>query len=426
MQRILVLSAFAALLFGVGLLAGQGVHSPDESLKLATPQSPPGMDNAESDSPFQAREFPIVNASHKSIIDEGAEFESAASLSEDFAQTAELQTAQLQTDNPENRSKTLELIKKVFPDADAEIAEIWADSYSGMDLAEVEFILEQKRAMSGGLNSPIFSGITSYPSLSAPSSGSASANSTALMAQEAGALETSLRAAIDKLDRNLASAWSIGYCQMIVLPEAIQDSQSPGMPRPDTPVTTLRDFSPGKIIGSPVPTHAAIANGGGREMFVLEGDLFTRRGDFQLLPDRKLGLATSHGCYPLKNSPVIPEDAIGLHIFREQGTAMTSDELLKLKIRYKIASGEVVTAGEIDIVEIAELDRLTTTDGVIFATQSTELNPLISTYRCGAGTCVLELSNVDRAETLELRQLLQSMLPEQAFFSRLHSAGFQK
>ena len=48
----------------------------------------------------------------------------------------------------ERRTAILKLIQRQFPDTDAEVSEIWAETFEEMDPDEISFILEQKRRIS--------------------------------------------------------------------------------------------------------------------------------------------------------------------------------------------------------------------------------------------------------------------------------------
>lgn len=132
-------------------------------------------------------------------------------------------------------------------------------------------------------------------------------------------------------------------------------------------------------------------------MFCLDGSMYTRRGDFQRLADGRLGLVTSTGHHALKDSTPIPES-----IRRFEITPMG-------EILYD-ANGQPTSAGRVGIVELSELDRLQTVDGVFFTSETPKESP-VTALEAGLTTNVLELSNVNRPDDTQLLELMNSELP---------------
>jgi flagellar basal body rod protein FlgG len=106
---------------------------------------------------------------------------------------------------------------------------------------------------------------------------------------------------------------------------------------------------------------------------------------------------TSSGSYALKDSTPIPESVTSIEI-------TTSGEIM-----YD-AEGQPVSAGYVGIVELSELNRLQTVDGVFFTSETLDAssvpgaNAELTTYH-------LEMSNVNRTDDTQLLELLNTELP---------------
>ena len=410
MQQFVAFAVASAVLFTAGLIAGQGVDRSDETVSPPVTVSSPttATDVTPDDSAVITEQetpdeplakpmpSPIMNASHQqqeevtdhyffSSVDGTANSTSSSQSSTD--QTTETSTAQITVANPEARRQLESLILRMFPDAAAETVAAWADAYSDMDLGEVEFILEQKRSLSGSLDSEIATAMLGTPlgATTAESLLSPQAMSPIVEAQNA-------------VRSNLQSAWSSGYRRTVVIPEAVSNQSIPGSnaltPRQ---VTMFRSFETGQLQPSPVPTHVAIASKNGALMFCLDGNLFTRRGDFQRLADGRLGLVTSSGSYALKDSTPIPESVTSIEI-------TTSGEIM-----YD-AEGQPVSAGLVGIVELSELNRLQTVDGVFFTSETLNASS-VPAANAELTTYQLEMSNVNRTDDTQLLELLNTELP---------------
>ena len=125
--------------------------------------------------------------------------------------------------------------------------------------------------------------------------------------------------------------------------------------------------------------------------------MFTRRGDFQRLADGRLGLVTSTGNYALRDSTPIPE-------------SITSIEITPMGEIYYDANGQPTSAGHVGIVELSDLNRLQTVDGVFF-TSETLKESAVTASEVELVTYVLELSNVNRSDDAQLLELLNTELP---------------
>lgn len=408
MQQFLAFAVASAILFTAGLIAGKGVNPSDEGLpdpiaetNISSEDAAPKdfVDRNPTDAPEETLEkpmpSPIMNASHQrqeEVTDRY--FFSSVDTATGAAQAPETASNQVAASSPsviaavsEARKQLESLIRRMFPDAKPDTISVWAEAYDGMDLSEVEFILEQKRAMSGTLDSEIATAMLGTPlgTTSADKLLSPQTMSPIVEAQNA-------------VRMNLQSAWSSGYRRTVVVPEAVNNQSLDGIgssvPRK---VTMFRSFETGRLQPSPDPTHMAIGSKNGALMFCLEGNMYTRRGDFQRLEDGRLGLVTSTGSYALKDSTPIPE-------------LITSVEITPMGEILYDADGQPTSAGRVGIVQLSELNRLQTVDGVFFSSETPIGSPATG-LEAELTIHQLEMSNVNRSDDAQLLELLNTELP---------------
>jgi hypothetical protein len=288
-------------------------------------------------------------------------------------------------------SKDLEaasrLIRSIFPDADDTTVSVWAETFAGMSATEIRDILEQKRTFSGSLDSIFTPGLrTAAEVLPSPAPPAPVQQQPAISAARDDERRTSAL--------NLRNAWTVGYRRRLILP-AVQPT-APGS-EPATPLDFI-DFSSGRCLKSPYPLHAAIV-GHPLQMFLLEGNLITRRGDFTRLGDGRIGLRTAAGDKALAGSlpsvNPLPE-TVQLRILEHGELQCLSED------------GSWIGCGRADIVEVLRPEQLKTADGVLFETDQPDsvwrLLPGGASYlqsRC------LEISNVDPSEELLRLQALE-------------------
>ncbi len=407
MQRPIMLCAFASLLFAAGLLAGQGLQSTSSTQPLAA-ESPSG-DSSTSLSVAAQTNFssglrvPVTSVSHETGFSDAPSLGPTPEPEPQFFAMASDDGSV--SDSPlgldaDNSRKVHDLIRRIFPNTSPEVLEAWAEAYENMDPAEVEFILDQKRLLSESLDSPIFGdpisdktsvddqksadtfSVFPSPLLRSPLT-PADSESASAFRESAATVESALLS----VRRNLDSAWCIGFHRTVVLPEVLSAANpTVGGHMTSFKNTTFTSFEPGRIIKSPMPLHVALQSKNGAFMFRLEGDQFTRRGDFQLLRDRRIGLCHNGTDYALSQSMQLPEEAVNIH-FSADGT-----------IDYEDASSQLLSAGQLEIFELPQLDQLTTVDGVIFTSTSGKPAAFVSGQVAILTIRSLELSNVDREE----------------------------
>ena len=386
MRRFICLTMISAILFGAGLLAGQGVpgHSRQPSVAIdkvepateTVPSSPRGTLNVDSPDP------PFSTISDSRDLESAKKDQLTSSIVE-----IEKSTTEPPESSPEERRQVRELILRIFPDANADTVEVWVESYTGMELGEVEFVLEQKRAASGSLDSQLSNGLLAP--IPAPLE----------MASDVSSAQHVIGQAMKSVTLNLRNSMAAGYRKIVVVPEAVSNTQ-PINEATSNPfhVTTFRSMQIGRLISSPAGTHVAIASADEHYFFGLNENQVTRRGDFALLPDRRLGLITSQGTFSLKNSAPLPVDAVGLRI-------TSAGEIL-----YDDASGNSLSAGSIELACVKRLDDLSTLDGVVFQCPAGSKWEIVTAQVANLVENRLELSNVDYKEEILVLGQLKAML----------------
>ncbi len=394
MAKWITVALVAALLFTAGLYAGHRVPfsnaiaavkpAPLDSASLDTRHDRAG--NASTDLFIKRNNVPFTLISRADSNGLGevrtAEFDDlSVTDGKDVAVSGALPPEQTISDA--ERAAIRKLILQHFPNTDSDLAEIWVETYAGMDLDEVNFVLEQKKQTSSELEA----GLTNLPG-SLPSS---------IMQPLASKPESLIDGDLALVTTNLRSAFSIGYRRMVVLPEAVDSLASSADPeRRDVPSTRFRSFDSGPLLNSPSATHVALS----REnsvMFCLEGNRLTRRGDFQILSDRRLGLITSSGEFAAQGSTALPDDAKALQIL-QNGT-----------VRFTNAAGEVLDAGRISVCRITNLADLQTSDGVLFLVSDGRQREVMENPDSVLRLNCLEQSNVNQADENLLREHLKSL-----------------
>jgi len=212
----------------------------------------------------------------------------------------------------------------------------------------------------------------------------------------------SLNKAIHRVSLNLNGSWTVGFRGTVLLPEVASD-----LARSKSQIGQQRfrslmfySFDPGKRISSPLPLHVALPADNGALMFCLEGNLLTRRGDFQLLADRRVGLTTHTGPVALRDSAILPDSAKDVSISQAG------------EIQYVDTAGMTVIAGRVAVRCVVDLSELSSDDGVIFVIRSSESLSTPEPDKTRLSTGTLELSNVDRENDRALLSHLQSLRPD--------------
>ncbi|MDA1231060.1 MAG: hypothetical protein O2856_09820 [Planctomycetota bacterium] len=383
MAKWFTVTLVATLLFCAGLYAGHRVPFANGLAIEAATQLSSGplredrrkVGNAivEPDSPENAGPFSFASRETPSTE---VEFHTAELNEQDTTE------ARLRAISDGERAAIRNLIQRQFPDMTAELTEIWVETYAGTDLEEIGFILEQKRATTSRLTSGSMFFSTIPP--------------TSLASGRFNKSEHGLDDLVDTVERNLRSAYSLGYRRMAVFPEAAGDPQSSSVTDPiDLTATRFRSFEAGPLLTSPIATHVALIKES-FEMFSLEGGRLTRRGDFQILKDRRLGIVTSRGEIAAAESTPLPVDATDVRI-AQSGT-----------VEFQNAAGETCEAGRIAVCIVINLAGLQSSDGVIFTASDAGKLPVCADASAFLKIQSLEQSNVDRNYEKSLLEHLKS------------------
>ena len=394
MAKWITLALVAVLLFSVGLYAGHSVPfsdvvatgptSPSTPTAAAVNQDLAGNASAASSSKNNNVPFSLISRAEPvaSVEIRTAKFEDFQATDGNNAGVSDALASGVAASDAE-RAAIRKLILQHFPNTDSDLAEIWVETYAGMDLDEINFVLEQKKHTSSELGAGL-----SILDRSSQSS---------ILGPLTSKPESPFDRDIALVTTNLRSAYSIGYRRMVVLPEVVDPSaSSTDVERRNFSSTRFRSFESGPLLHSPIATHVALANES-TVMFCLEGNRVTRRGDFQILADRRLGIITSCGEFAAEGSKPLPEDAKDVHIL-QNGT-----------VRFSNAAGETLEAGHIAVGHISKLADLQTNDGVLFlaadASQLKVLEHPDSVLRLNS----LEQSNVNRVDEISLREHFKSL-----------------
>lgn len=383
MAKWITLAIVAGLFFSVGLFAGHRVSTTVAHAK--------GV-NEKPNSDLTAAPQPATNTPDDSTA--GTDAGSISFISHaNTSGNAEQRTAELKAESGSthehgvairnlNRAAIRNLIRQHFPDANKNVADVWIETYSDMSLDDVTFILEQKRHTSGEIGAEFSMPFLSHPVQPDP------------LPSEP---DQAINVAIRMVEANLRSAYSLGFRRTVVLPDAIADLESWTRDKPrSVPMTSFRSFQSGTRISSPIATHVALTEENST-MFCLEGNRLTRRGDFQLLADRRLGIVTSREEIAAVESTPLPDGATDVQIL-QNGT-----------IQFRNAVGDTSEAGRIAVCRVTNQADLQSIDGIFFIGADTGN---ITTHEDPSDFLLmktLEQSNVDRSYENSLLEYLKSL-----------------
>lgn len=389
MAKWITVALVAGLLFSAGLYAGHsvpfsnvlatGLKTQSNSAPVVVNQDLAGNESAASYTKNSDVPFLLISRAER-VADADVRTAGLDSLRETDGTSAEVPDVAV---SDVERAAIQKLILQHFPNTDSDLAEIWIETYAGMDLDEINFVLEQKRKTSSELGA----GLSISPG-SSQSSGIEPLTSKP---------ESALEGDIACVTTNLRSAYSTGYRRMVVLPETVDTSASfTENERRHIPSTRFRSFESGPLIQSPIATHVALSNESS-VMFCLEGNRVTRRGDFQILTNRKLGIITSGGEIAVEGYTPLPQDAKDLRILQNGN------------VQFNNAAGETLEAGRIVVCSITNLADLQSSDGVLFLASDAGnlkiLEHLDSVLRLNS----LEQSNVNRVDENFFLEHLKSL-----------------
>lgn len=400
MPRLIVMSGGAAVLFFAGLLAGQRISGPrvptaeQVSEAQVYPQAANPSDRLDDDA---VTDPAATDSEHSDTAKlHPVAFETPEPATNPVESSADSTSAEVTSGNERQIGRILEIVNRLFPDADAETARIWAEEYANLPAEEAEFLLEQKRMLLGSqlLTLDAIDETTMNP----PADTAVASGKSPALAQ-----------ATAEVRANLQSAWSVGYRRLVVLPDSIPASNVPDSRSTSIDFLKFRSFEPGRCVASRVPTHVALCSDPAL-MFALEEDRLTRRGDFRVLSDGRIGFVLQGRCWSILNSPVISDPSAAVRISASGQIEMKSTEQTW------------TTVGHLPITRITEPQTLITEDGVLFTSSADfSASQLVSgqtsdNHASGDRSLVmpgmLELSNTDFDDEARLLEQLSAMHPQ--------------
>ncbi|MBL8814963.1 MAG: hypothetical protein JNL58_02955 [Planctomyces sp.] len=243
------------------------------------------------------------------------------------------------------------IIRKAWPEVDAETADVWAEEMADMSDDDIQFMIEQRKRSglrSFGSSLPKASSMledVQPPQLSIESAIGSPATGTSC--------PTAIQQAIAESLKNLSAGNAIGYRRSVTFVSPTSGSTEAEHPLPTWTFHSVRDFRPAGEQRTFKPLHAALP-ADPELMFCLADSLLTRRGDFQILPDQRLGLMAGSTSIAVDGVEPIPENSVGVEI-KENGT-----------VQLTTPEGATKVLGKLRIARIRNPGTLTTTDGVLF------------------------------------------------------------
>ena len=300
---------------------------------------------------------------------------------------------------------TEQRIRRVFPEADAETVAAWTETLQDMPAREQEDLLQQKRAISGSLNSIFTPSLQSpsraLPPLEAradtvdPARAGVVKSRTNSVPQSSGSDRVSIDRVRAEVLMNLRQLRCVGYRAMLVLPAATLQSaegiggQGGGL--------RLRSFEPGRRIPAALSLAVSLPDDAGLWL-QLSGGVVTRRGDLQRSPDGTgLGLLVHGEFQGLAGVwSLMAGEALTI---TEQGEVLGGADPGR-------AAGERRSCGRLPVVRISDPAALQSDDGVHFRIADGATADLVSAGDIRVLPGTLELSNVN---ILEEQALLNSL-----------------
>jgi len=397
MTRVMTFGALTFSLFLLGLLAGGGISSGwlgagGEPQQLsASPEisvaQPPPFDSSEFGFPGGQE---VVSADAVTESPVGLPATPPASF-DSAAEGEQVAVIPVSATPDKARRDTEQRIRRIFPDADAEAVSAWAETLRDMPAQEQDDLLQQKRAISGSLNS-IFTPNLQSPQRSLPPLAAEAPSFDTLSDRGAQpAADTERAAAL----HNLRQLRCVGYRAWLVLPVATPLMSVASSERQS--LLQLRSFEPGRRIRTALPLAVSLPDDAGLWLQLSDG-LLTRRGDLQRAPD---------------------ESGLGLLIAGEfrslAGTwSLQAGEAVTITERGEVlgganrggAAGERRSCGRLPVMRVTDPAALQTDDGVHFRVADGAVPETVGADDIRVLPGTLELSNVN---VLEEQALLHSL-----------------
>lgn len=397
MSRVMTFGALTFSLFLLGLLAGGGISSgrmgaggePQQlavSPEIPVPQLPP-FDSAEfvfSGGQEVVSADPVTESPFDVSAVQSASFDSGAT---------DLQVAVIPVSATPDKARrdTEQRIRRIFPDADAETVSAWAETLRDMPAQEQDDLLQQKRAISGSLNS-IFTPNLRSPQRSLPPLAAEAPSFDTLSDRGVQPAADTERAAVL---HNLRQLRCVGYRALLVLPVATPLSSVASSERQS--FLQLRSFEPGRRIRTALPLAVSLPDDAGLWLQLSDG-LLTRRGDLQLAADGSgLGLLIAGEFRSLAGTWSL-----------QAGEAVTITERGEVLggANSGGAAGERRSCGRLPVMRVPDPAVLQTDDGVHFRIAGGAVPETVGADDIRVLPGTLELSNVN---VLEEQALLNSL-----------------
>jgi flagellar basal body rod protein FlgF len=372
MARVIGLTALTFVLFMLGLLTGAGIPTGWTRGTLATPVPVPPLPEAAA-----------------------AEFEAVPGTA------VPVQPASFSADEREQAQRSAEQrIRNVFPEADSEMVAVWAETLRDLSGREQEELLQQRRLMSGSLNSlfsrSLRSPDTALPPLAAEASGSGrivsggsrptvppmTAESEVAAVKATGAVPAKVDERTGVL-QNLRNLRSIGYRAILNSP-----AEAAG--------ETVRIFEPGRRVRTSCVLCCSLPDDP-QLWFQLRDGQLTRRGDLQISAEGMPGFRDGTDFRALAGTwQVTASERLQIS---QQGELLGGVDPAS-------AEGNRRSFGRLPVVRVSELGGLTTGDGVFFRIPEGVQVELVAADDIQVSPGTLELSNVD---VMEEQVLLNSL-----------------
>ncbi len=249
---------------------------------------------------------------------------------------------------PVRRARVLQLITEYLPSLSAVEAEVWADEWATLTDADVCFMLEQRKMLLGR-----------QPLMSLPKLPESLGESN----YESESTASGLESVISTIRTNLTCSHCPGYRRQCVVITPSSVTVCSGFR-----VQTVTDFSVAKRMYSGNPMHAALPDDP-QMMFVLAGfeqdghetdatiescTVLTRKGDFEVLSDGRLGLRMGNRQLVLAPEVRIPPEHGSSKILADGRVVCVSSD------------GAETILGLMPVAKVQRPDQLRTDDGIFF------------------------------------------------------------
>lgn len=374
MQKTVIVVSIAGLAFAVVSLWSLRIEPASPLLALPHPDPPTTLEPIQSGT---------LN-SDASTSETKPEFVPPA-LSAQPATVDAVTTSQV---SAERRREIVAMLNRLRPQLSKDALDVWVDSLAGLSDEEIEFMLSQTGLSSaGGLPGLLTPELTdSPPAARQPLHRPFETVTAPVMRPTASAVENIFTDSGQSGHPQLMNAWNnlqnsatVGYRELIDLQVVSAGAAA------DVVHVQARSFSCGKLQQTGNVLHIALKSSI-PQFFLLEDERLTRNGMFRRMPDGRMGLQAGDDWVALHDSPILPSDRWS-YVDPEGGVRDEHHKLL----------------GTVTVVEVIDVDELTTDDGVYFRSDS----PPVPVRAVRIEPRTLELGNVDIERNRELLQSAQ-------------------